>query len=78
LWAQRSIGEDEINDAAAIRNEWISPGFDPAEDIRLVFAPDGTLVGYIEAWTTAKPPCIPGFGAASTRTTAGWASAPGC
>ena len=59
LWAQKVIGEDEINDADAIRNEWVSPGFDPAEDIRVVIAPDGTLVGYIEAWTTAKPPVHP-------------------
>lgn len=59
LWAQQAIGEDEINDAEAIRNEWRSPGFDPAEDIRLVFAPDGTLVGYIEVWLTAKPPVHP-------------------
>ena len=59
LWAQKIIGEDEINDAEAIRNEWVSPGFDPADDIRLVFALDGTLVGYIEAWTTTKPPVHP-------------------
>jgi mycothiol synthase len=58
-WSRSVLGTDEITDAAAIRNEWISPGFDPAEDIRLVFAPDGTLVGYIEAWTTAKPPVHP-------------------
>jgi mycothiol synthase len=59
LWAQKVIGEDDISDVEAIRNEWVSPGFDPAEDIRLVFAPDGTLVGYIEVWTTAKPPVHP-------------------
>jgi mycothiol synthase len=59
LWAQEVIGEDEINDTAAIRNEWVSPGFDPAEDIRLVFASDGTLVGYTEVWKTAKPPVHP-------------------
>jgi GNAT superfamily N-acetyltransferase len=59
LWAQSVIREDDITDANAIRNEWISPGFDPAEDIRLVFAPDGRLVGYIEVWTTAKPPVHP-------------------
>ena len=59
LWSQSVIGQDEITDAEAIRNEWVSPGFDPAGDIRLVFAPDGTLVGYIEAWTTAKPPVHP-------------------
>lgn len=59
LWSRSVIGEDEITDVGAIRNEWVSPGFDPAEDIRLVFDPDGTLVGYIEAWTTAKPPVHP-------------------
>jgi len=59
LWAQKVIGEDEINDAGAIRNEWLSPGFDPAQDTRLVFDQDGTLVGYIEVWTTAKPPVHP-------------------
>jgi len=59
LWAQKVIGEDEINDAGAICNEWLSPGFDPAQDTRLVFDQDGTLVGYIEVWTTAKPPVHP-------------------
>lgn len=59
LWARGVIGEDDINDANAIRNEWISPGFDPADDIRLVVAPDGTLAGYIEVWTTVKPPVHP-------------------
>ena len=59
LWAQKIIGEDEINDAEAIRNEWVSPGFDPAEDIRLVFSPNDRLVGYIETWTTTKPPVHP-------------------
>lgn len=34
-------------------HEWQSPGFDLAQDTRLVFAPDGTLVGYVEFWATA-------------------------
>ena len=59
LWSRSVIGQDEIIDANAIRNEWCSPGFDPAEDIRLVFAPEGGLVGYIEVWTTSKPPVHP-------------------
>jgi mycothiol synthase len=59
LWTRSVIGTDEIWNAAAVRNEWLSPGFDPAEDICLVFAPDGTLAGYIEVWTTAKPPVHP-------------------
>ncbi|MBI5840534.1 MAG: GNAT family N-acetyltransferase [Chloroflexi bacterium] len=58
-WSQSVIKEDEITDARAIRTEWVSPGFDPARDIRLVFAPDGRMVGYIEVWTTAKPPVHP-------------------
>ncbi len=58
-WSQSVIGQDEITDADAIRNEWVSPGFDPKEDIRLVFSSEGKMVGYIEAWTTAKPPVHP-------------------
>ena len=58
-WSQPVIHEDEITDAVGIRTEWLSPGFNPAEDIRLVFAPNGEMVGYIEVWTTAKPPVHP-------------------
>ena len=58
-WSQSVIHEDEITDAVAIRTEWVSPGFDPAEDIRVVFAPDGEMVGYVEVWTTFKPPVHP-------------------
>ena len=29
------------------------------DDIRLVFAPNGEMVGYIEVWTTQKPPVHP-------------------
>lgn len=58
-WSHSVIGRDEINDAQAIRNEWVSPNFDPAEDIRLVFAPNGQMAGYIEVWTTSKPPVHP-------------------
>jgi len=73
-WSQSVIHEDEIVDAGALRMEWASPGFDSAEDIRMVFAPldtaeklketsgvapNGEMVGYIEVWTTAKPPVHP-------------------
>ncbi len=43
----------------AIYNEWVSPGFDPATDIRLVFSPEGIAVGYVEVWDTANPPVHP-------------------
>ena len=58
-WARSVIHEDEITDAVAIRTEWVSPNFNPAEDIRLIFAPDGEMVGYVEVWTTVKPPVHP-------------------
>jgi len=58
-WSQSVIQENDITDVKAIRNEWRSPGFDPARDIRLVFAPNGEMAGYIEVWTTAKPPVHP-------------------
>jgi mycothiol synthase len=54
-WSRSVIGRDEITDAQAIRREWVSPNFAPAQDIRLVFAPNGQMVGYIEVWTTSKP-----------------------
>src|SRR5512138_3198198 len=58
-WSRSVVQRDEITDVEAIRKEWVSPGFDPAEDIRLVFAPSGEMAGYIEVWTTAKPPVHP-------------------
>ena len=58
-WSQSVIGEDEITDAVAIRTEWVSPGFNPGEDIRLIFSPQGEMVGYVEVWTTFKPPVHP-------------------
>lgn len=58
-WSQSVIHEDEITDLGALRMEWSSPGFNPTEDIRLVFAPNGEMAGYIEVWTTGKPPVHP-------------------
>ena len=54
-WSRSVIGRDEITVASALRNEWVSPGFDPATDIRLVITPNNQMVGYIEVWTTSKP-----------------------
>jgi RimJ/RimL family protein N-acetyltransferase len=58
-WAQRVIGENDFVDAEVIREDWSSPKFDPARDIRLVFAPTGELVGYTEVWTNSNPPVHP-------------------
>jgi mycothiol synthase len=54
-WSQSVIQADEITDANSVREEWTSPGFDPARDIRLVFSPNGEMAGYVEVWTNFKP-----------------------
>ena len=54
-WSHSVIGRDELTDPNILHTEWKSPGFDSMEDIRLVFAPNGQMVGYIEVWTTSKP-----------------------
>ena len=59
LFSQRLIGEDDINDVAALRNDMQSPGFNPEEDLHVVFDPDGKMVGYIEVWTISNPPVHP-------------------
>jgi len=58
-WSQSVIHEDELTDPVALRTDWVSPGFDPAEDTLLVFAPNGEMAGYTEVWTTNKPPVHP-------------------
>ena len=58
-WSRALIGQDEITVLDALRNDWMSPGFDPAQDIRVIFAPNGQMAGYIEVWTTVKPPVHP-------------------
>jgi ribosomal protein S18 acetylase RimI-like enzyme len=58
-WSQSVIHEDELTDPVALRTDWVSPGFDPAEDTLLVFTPNGEMVGYTEVWTTNKPPVHP-------------------
>jgi len=59
LWSQTIIGQDELTNVEDLRQDWKSPGFDPAEDVLLVYAPDNEPVGYMEAWTDNKPPVHP-------------------
>jgi mycothiol synthase len=54
-WSRSVTGRDELTDPNVLHTEWKSPGFDPMEDIRLVFAPNGQMAGYVEVWTTSKP-----------------------
>ncbi len=58
-WSQAALQKDEFTETQSVRTEWVSPGFDPSQDIRLVFAPDGEMAGYIEVWTTSNPPIHP-------------------
>jgi mycothiol synthase len=58
-WSRSVIGQDEFTDLEVLRNDLQSPGFDLAQDMRLVFAPNGDLAGYVEAWTVVKPPVHP-------------------
>jgi len=58
-WSNTVIGRDDFDGPESIRNEWETPGVEPARDIRLVFAPNGDLAGYMEVWTNAVPPALP-------------------
>ena len=53
-WSRAVIGRDEFTDIDSILTEWQVSGANPAEDVRLVFAPNGELVGYVEVWNNAK------------------------
>ena len=58
-WSRAVIGRNEIASADIVRNDLQQPGFDLEQDTRLVIAANGDLAGYIEAWTTVKPPVHP-------------------
>jgi mycothiol synthase len=58
-WSHSVIGQDELSDLELLRDDLQSPGFNMEEDIRLIFAPNGQLAGYLEVWTTSKPPVHP-------------------
>jgi ribosomal protein S18 acetylase RimI-like enzyme len=54
-WSQSAIQRNEFGVSEPVRNEWQAPGLNPGRDIRLVFAPNGQMAGYVEAWTIASP-----------------------
>jgi mycothiol synthase len=58
-WSRNVLREDEILDKDELINEMQIPGFEPEENLRVVFAPNGEMVGYVEIWTTSKPPVHP-------------------
>jgi GNAT superfamily N-acetyltransferase len=58
-YARRLNGRDDLNDPELIRRDWLNENFNPETDIQTVFAPDGSLVGLVETWTTSQPPVHP-------------------
>ncbi|MCI0395766.1 MAG: GNAT family N-acetyltransferase [Chloroflexi bacterium] len=50
----KACGDPEVS-LEHIRSEWLLPTFDLATTTRLVFTPEGQLVGYIEVWDNANP-----------------------
>jgi len=57
-YALATAGVEDIN-AEETRTMWASPGFNPATDIYLVFAPNGQLVAYAETWVNSEIPVHP-------------------
>jgi mycothiol synthase len=58
-WSQNVLGEDEIVNPDDLLNEMRMPGFKIEDNLRVVFAPNGRMAGYIEVWTHRKPPVHP-------------------
>ncbi|MFT3891369.1 MAG: GNAT family N-acetyltransferase [Anaerolineales bacterium] len=52
-------GHIDLLDPELIRIDWLNEGFNPETDIRMVFAPDGTPVAFVECWQTQEPPVHP-------------------
>jgi GNAT superfamily N-acetyltransferase len=48
-WSKDFLGVEKF-EAADMHAEWTMPKVNPETDMHLVFAPDGELVGYCEAW----------------------------
>lgn len=57
--AQHLHGRDDLNDPELLRLDWLNDGFNPQTDIRLVFAPDHSLVAFVECWLNQEPPVHP-------------------
>ncbi|HZY45060.1 MAG TPA: GNAT family N-acetyltransferase, partial [Anaerolineae bacterium] len=53
-YSQGLYGKDEIT-AKEYRLEWEAPNLDLANDVRLVLAPDGQIVGCMEFWDLTEP-----------------------
>lgn len=57
--SQHMNGHVDLVDPELLRVDWLNEGFNPETDIRLVFAPDNSLVAFVECWTNQEPPVHP-------------------
>jgi GNAT superfamily N-acetyltransferase len=57
--ATHLTGAIDLTDPELVRNDWQDPKFDMEKSTRMIFAPDGTLVGVLEVWDTGNPPVHP-------------------
>ena len=57
--SQHMNGRNDLNDPELLRLDWKNDGFNPETDLRMVFAPDDTLVAFVECWMTQEPPVHP-------------------
>jgi GNAT superfamily N-acetyltransferase len=57
--SQHMNGCNDLNDPELLRVDWQNDGFNPETDIRLVFAPDGSLVAFAQCWLNDEPPVHP-------------------
>ncbi|HXF84882.1 MAG TPA: GNAT family N-acetyltransferase [Anaerolineales bacterium] len=59
LYSQRLNGRVDLTDPELVRLDWLSNGFNPATDVLIVLAPDGSPVAFVECWLIQEPPVHP-------------------
>ncbi|MEW6086189.1 MAG: GNAT family N-acetyltransferase [Chloroflexota bacterium] len=59
IHSQHLNGRNDLNDPELIRLDWLNEGFNPETDLHLVFAPDDSLVAFVECWLNHEPPVHP-------------------
>lgn len=58
LCSMEMIGKQDFT-VTEVQNDWSVPGIDPRKDFRIVFSPEGEMVGYTEVWATHQTPIHP-------------------
>jgi len=59
IHSQYMNGCDDLTDPEILRLDWLNTGFNPENDIRLIFEADGQLVAFVECWLNQEPPVHP-------------------